>query len=139
MFLAACEACITLRPTVIDSSGGRGRWQALSTRSSVLSLFSINLFDVIQLVKEGTFFIAGGGGWAGAWEGRVLNKFFTNWGGSNLFYSKPGEGHSYFGKEKITPCRFYFVYIQAKLPVKINLNYLQASKNLYIKKLSSPN
>ena len=31
------------------------------------------------------------------------------------------------------------LYIQAKLPVKINLNYLQVSKNLYIKKLSSPN
>ena len=48
-----------------------------------------------------------GGGWGGASEGRVLSKFFTNWGGSNLFYSKPGEGHSFFGKEKkITPCRF---------------------------------
>ena len=30
-------------------------------------------------------------------------------------------------------------YIQAKLPVKINLNYLQVSKNLFIKKLSFPN
>ena len=89
--------------------------------------------------KRRYVFYWGGGGWGGASEGRVLSKFFTNWGGSNLFYSKPGEGHSYFGKEKITPCRFYFVYIQAKLPVKINLNYLQASKNLYIKKLSSPN
>ena len=29
----------------------------------------------------------GGGGWAGASEGRVLSNFFTNWGGSNLFYS----------------------------------------------------
>ena len=74
-----------------------------------MSLFSINLFDVIQLVKEGTFFI-GGRGWAGASEGRVLSKFFTNWGGSNLFYSKPGEDHSFFGKEKITPYLFYFVY-----------------------------
>ena len=27
------------------------------------------------------------------------------------------------------------LYIQAKLPVKISLNYLQVSKNLYIKKL----
>ena len=47
---------------------------------------------------------------AGALDGRVLSKFFTNWGRSNLFYSQPGEGHSFFGKEKITPCRFYFVY-----------------------------
>ena len=31
------------------------------------------------------FFIGEGGG--GASEGRVLSKFFTNWGGSNLFYS----------------------------------------------------
>ena len=31
------------------------------------------------------FFYWGGGG--GASEGRVLSKFFTNWGGSNLFYS----------------------------------------------------
>ena len=57
------------------------------------------------------FFIGGGrGGWAGASKGRALSKFSTNWGGSNLFYSQPGEGHSFFGKEKITPCRFYFVY-----------------------------
>ena len=50
------------------------------------------------------------GGWAEASEGRVLSTFLTNWGGTNLFYSQPGEGHSFFGKEKITPCRFYFVY-----------------------------
>ena len=31
------------------------------------------------------------------------------------------------------------LYIQTKLPVQINLNYLQVSKNLYIKTLSSPN
>ena len=45
-----------------------------------------------------------------------------------VIYSQPGEGQSFFGKEKITPCRFYFVY-QAKPPVEINLNYLQVSKN----------
>ena len=56
------------------------------------------------------FYWWGGGGWAGASEGRVLSNFFTNWGGSNLFYSQPGEGHSFIGKEKISPCRFYFVY-----------------------------
>ena len=59
------------------------------------------------LIREGTFFI---GGWAGASEGRVLSKFFTHWGGSNLFYFQPGEGHSFIGNEKITPCCFYFVY-----------------------------
>ena len=62
-----------------------------------------------QVVREGTFFI-GGGGWVEASEGRVLSTFLTNWGGTNLFYSQPGEGHSFFGKEEITPCRFYFVY-----------------------------
>ena len=75
--------------------------------------------------REGTFFIGGGGGgWAGASDGRVLSNFFTNWEGSNPFYSHH------------VAC---ILYIQAKLPVKINLNYLQVSKNLYIKKLSSPN
>ena len=64
--------------------------------------------NVTTQLREGTFII--GGGWAGASEGRVISKFFTNWGGSNLFYSQPGEGHSFFGKEKNTPCRFYFVY-----------------------------
>ena len=68
----------------------------------------------ISCVREGTFLLGGGGGggrWARASEGiRVLSKFFTNWGGSNLFYSQPGEGHSFFTRKKITPCRFYFVY-----------------------------
>ena len=41
------------------------------------------------LIREGTFFIGGGGG-------RVISIFFTNWGGSNLFHSQPGEGHSFF-------------------------------------------
>ena len=55
------------------------------------------------LIREGTFFMGGGGGererggwWAGASEGRVISIFFTNWGGSNLFYTQPGEGHSFF-------------------------------------------
>ena len=53
---------------------------------------------VLSLLREGTFSIGEGGGWgwAEAPEGRVINKFFTNWGGSNLFYSQPGEGHSFF-------------------------------------------
>ena len=33
-------------------------------------------------------------GWGGALEGRVISKYFTNWGGSNLFVTQPGEGHS---------------------------------------------
>ena len=54
-----------------------------------------------QVVREGTFFIGAGGGAVS--EGRVLSTFLTNWGGTNLFYSQPGEGHSFFGQEKITP------------------------------------
>ena len=55
------------------------------------------------------------GGWAGALarasEGRVISKLFTNWGGSNLFYSQLGEGHRFFlGKEKITPCHLVDSY-----------------------------
>ena len=52
----------------------------------------------------------GGGGEPGLRRGGSLVNFFTNWGGSNLFFSQPGEDHSFFGKEKNTPCRFYFVY-----------------------------
>ena len=28
--------------------------------------------------------------------GGVISKLFTNWGGSNLFYSQSGEGHRFF-------------------------------------------
>ena len=82
--------------------------------------------------------MGGGGGWAGASEGRVLSKFFTNWGGSNLFYSQPGEVTDFLARKKLLHVTS-ILYIQTKLPVQINLNYLQVSKNLYIKKLSSAN
>ena len=64
------------------------------------------------VLREGTFFVeaGGGGGGPGLRRGGSVANFFINWGGSNLFYSQPGEGHSSFGKEKITPCRFYYVY-----------------------------
>ena len=53
-------------------------------------------------VREGTFLIeGGGGGWAGASEGRVISKYFTNWGGSNLFYTQLREGRSIFCKETL--------------------------------------
>ena len=47
-----------------------------------------------EILRESTFFI-GGGGWDGASEERVISQFFTNWGGSNLFYSQRGGGHSF--------------------------------------------
>ena len=52
------------------------------------------------------------GGWAGASEGRVLsNFFFSQIGeGQTCFILNPGRVIVFFGKEKITPCRFYFVY-----------------------------
>ena len=45
-------------------------------------------------------FCNGGGGWATALEGRVISKYFTNWGESNLFDTQPGEGHSFFWQGK---------------------------------------
>ena len=42
------------------------------------------------------FFIGGGG-----------SKFFL----TNLFYSQPEGGHSFFGKEKMTPCRLVDPYL----------------------------
>ena len=66
--------------------------------------------------RESALFI-GRGGWAGASEGRVISKFFTNWGGSNLFYSQPGEGHNFFWQGKnysISPSWFLFVSKHAK-------------------------
>ena len=69
-------------------------------------------------------------------------------GGESIFL-KIGEGQTCFilnpGKVTVFSVRkkllhvASILYIQAKQPVKINLNYLQVSKNLYIKKLSSPN
>ena len=44
---------------------------------------------------------------------------------------------SFFGKEKLLHVAS-ILYIQGKLPVKNSLNYLQVSKNLFIRKLSSP-
>ena len=63
------------------------------------------------------------GGWAGASEGRVLSNFFTNWGGSNLFHSQPGEGNSFFWQGKNYSMSASILYIQAKLPVETKLNY----------------
>ena len=63
-------------------------------------------------------------------EGGVLSNFFKNWGGSNLFYSQPREGHSFLARKKLLHVA-PISNIQAKQPVKINLNYLQVyiSKN----------
>ena len=62
-----------------------------------------------EILRESTFFI--GGGWDGASEGRVISQFFTNWGGSNLFYSQRGGVTVFLGKEKIYPCRLVDSYL----------------------------
>ena len=56
---------------------------------------------IFPKVRLGTFFYWGGGGWAGALEGKAISKYFTNWGGSNLFDTQPGEGHSFLLARKI--------------------------------------
>ena len=89
-------------------------------------------------IREGTFFI-GGGGWAGASEGRVLSNFFIQIGkGQTCFILSRGRVTVFLARNKLLHVAS-ILYIQAKVPVKISLNYLQLSKNLYIKKLSSPN
>ena len=53
--------------------------------------------------------MGGWGGGPGLWMGGSLVNFLQI-GKVKPVYSQPGEGHSFFGKEKITPFRFYFVY-----------------------------
>ena len=47
---------------------------------------------LVRLNKGRYVFLLGAGGWAGASERMVISKYFIHWGGSNLFYSQPGEG-----------------------------------------------
>ena len=42
-----------------------------------------------------------GGCGPGLRRGGSLVIFFTNWGGSNLFYSQPGEGHFFLARKKL--------------------------------------
>ena len=51
------------------------------------------------MVREGTFLNGGGG--PGLRRGGSLVNFFTNWGGSNLFYSQPGEGQFFLAKKRL--------------------------------------
>ena len=106
-------------------------------QNSFLGFNSCHLWDTQP--REGKFFVVGVcvracarvcacvracvrvfvGGGVGASEGRVISKFFTNWGGSNLFYSQPGEGHSFFGKEN------YFMSLSCLLFVNKNAKCIQ--------------
>ena len=66
----------------------------------------------LTVVREGTFFIWAGGGWAGAFEKRVISKYFTNWGGcQTCLIRSRGRVTVFFGKENITPCRLVDFYL----------------------------
>ena len=86
-------------------------------------------------------FLLGGGGGSGPGfrRGGSLVNFLQIGEGQTCFILNRGRVTVFFGKEKITPCRFYFAVYKQSYWVKINRNYLQVSKNLCIKKLSSPN
>ena len=47
----------------------------------------------------------GGGGWAGALEGRVISKYLQIGEGQTCFIRSQGRVTVFFGKENITPCR----------------------------------
>ena len=71
-------------------------------------------------------------------RGGSLVNFLQIGEGQTCFILNRGRVTVFLARKKL-PHVASILYIQAKLPVKINLNYLQVSKNLYIKKLSSPN
>ena len=90
------------------------------------------------IIREGTFIGGGGGVGRGFGEEGKFSKFFTNWGVSNLFYSQlRGRVIVFLARKKLLHVTS-ILYIQAKLPVKINLNYLQVWKNLYTKNYLLP-
>ena len=89
-----------------------------------------------ELFREGTFFVGGGG--PGLRRGGSLVNFLHIGDGQTCFIVNRGRVTVFLARKKLLHVAS-ILYIQAKLPVKINLNYLQVSKNLYIKKLSSPN
>ena len=63
-----------------------------------------------EILRENTFFMGGGVGQGFGGGGSSVN-FFTNWGGSNLFYSQRGGVTVFLGKEKIYPCRLVDSYL----------------------------
>ena len=71
----------------------------------------------IIVVREGTLFIDGGGLWR---AGSLVNK------GQNCFILNRGRVTVFLARKKL-PHVASILYIQAKLSVKINLNYLQVS------------
>ena len=75
----------------------------------------------------------GGGGGRGLRRGGSLVNFLQIGKGQTCFFVfQPGEGHSFLARKNYS-MSLLFCSVQAKLPVKINLNYLQVSK-IYISK-----
>ena len=75
--------------------------------------------------REGIFLIGGGGGgWAGALEGRVLSNFFYKLGRVKpvLFSTRGGKEFFFLARKKLLHVAST-LFIQAKLPVEMNLNY----------------
>ena len=60
--------------------------------------------------REGTFLIGGGGCGPVLWRGGSLVIFLQIGEGQTCFILNPGRVIVFFGKEKITPFGFYFVY-----------------------------
>ena len=82
-----------------------------------------------------------GGGWGcrpGLRRRRSLVNFLQIGEGQICFILNWGRVTVFLARKKLLHVAS-ILYIQAKLPVKINLNYLRVLKNLYVKKLSSPN
>ena len=84
----------------------------------------------IIVVREGTLFIDEGGLWR---AGSLVNK------GQNCFILNRGRVTVFLARKKL-PHVASILYIQAKLPVKINLNHLQVSngRKLFENSVYSP-
>ena len=102
-------------------------------------LFKLSNLNSNLALREGTFFIGGGGGWGGPGlrGGGSLENFLQIGEGQTCFILNRGRVTVFLARKKL-PHVASILYIQAKLPVKINLNYLQVSKNLYIKNFLLP-
>ena len=83
-----------------------------------------------QVVREGTFFIGGGGGVGRGFGGEGPWYIFDKLGRDKPVLFSTGGGSQFFWPGKKSLHVASILYIQAKLPVKINLNYLRMSTNL---------
>ena len=110
--------------------------------SSVLarSLWAGLCPEKLVKLREGTFSIgrAGGGCGPGLRRGGCLANFLQNGEGQTCSILNRARVTVFLARKELLHVSS-ILYIQPKLPVEINLNYLQVSTNLYIKKLSSPN